>query len=54
MVTVSGWETLLLTVRVTADGWEVRVGGFFVLILVWLAYRVLGWIDDEPGTKTAT
>jgi len=49
MTTVSGWDVLLFTVEVTETGAQIRVGGFIVLLLVWLVHRVLRWFDDGPG-----
>ncbi len=52
MFTTSGWDVLLLTVRTTPEGVELRVGAVFVLALVWIAYKAVGWWeDDESGPK---
>ncbi len=52
MLTTSGWDMLLLTVRTTPEGVELRVGAVFVLALAWIAYKVLDGWDEDDGPKT--
>ena len=54
MFTTSGWDVLLLTVRTTPDGIELRVGVVFLVAFVWIAYKVLdGWDEDDGPKATA-
>ena len=51
MIGTSGCDTLVLSVRTTPEGVELRVGAAFVLAFVWIAYKVIGWFEVD-GKKT--
>ncbi len=52
MIGTSAWDVLLLTVRTTPEGVELRIGALFVLLLAWAVYKVVGWFREEVAEIT--
>lgn len=54
MIETRAWDTGILYVRTTHDGWEVRIGVLCLLFLVWLAVRIIRRLAQEDGPKITT
>lgn len=54
MIETRAWDTCILYVRSTHDGWELRVGVFCLLFLVWLAVRIMRRLTQDDGPRITT
>jgi hypothetical protein len=52
MIGTSGWDALVLTVRTTAEGVELRVGAVFAVALAWIAYKIIVWFEEDDKKAT--
>ena len=47
MIPTNGWDVLLIVVRYQEGRWEVRVGAGCLVIVVWLAIRIIRWLRHQ-------